>query len=96
MITNQVLNINHFNIWGKDMENIKGFLLFISIIAIFALFMGSVSASSLNLTDAELASSGVKNYTIATGHVPGYVYVSNKNITTPAIFKYNINIYCRA
>ena len=65
-----------------DMENIKGLLLFISLLAIFGLFMGSVSAASLNLTDAELASSGVKNYTIATSHVPGYVDVSNKNITT--------------
>lgn len=46
--------------------------------------MGSVSAASLNLTDAELVSSGVKNYTIATGHVPGYVDVSNKNVTTPS------------
>ncbi|HEX7468989.1 MAG TPA: pseudomurein-binding repeat-containing protein [Methanobacterium sp.] len=66
------------------MENIKGFLLFISALAIFGLFMGSVSAASLNLTDAELASSGVKNYTVNNGHVPGYVDVSNKNITTPS------------
>ena len=66
------------------MKNIKGFLVFISVLAIIALFMGSVSATSLNLTDAELASSGVKNYTIATSHVPGYVVVSNKNVTTPA------------
>ena len=53
------------------MVNIKGFLLFISALAIFRL-MGSVSAASLNLTDAELASSGVKNYTVNNGHLPGY------------------------
>jgi CARDB len=69
------------------MENIKGFLLFICALAIFGLFMGSVSAASLNLTDAELASSGVKNYTVNNGHVPGYVDVSNKNITTPSFLK---------
>ena len=67
-----------------DMENIKGLLLFISLLAIFGLFMGSVSAASLNLTDAELAASGVKNYTVSNGHVPGYVDVSNKNVTTPS------------
>ena len=74
------------------MKNIKGFLVFISIVAIFALFMGSVSAANLNLTDAELASSGVKNYTTATGHVPGYVVVSNKNVTTP-VFLNTISTY---
>jgi hypothetical protein len=83
MVTYQLVNI-HFNIRGKDMENIKGLLVFISVIAILGIFMGSVSAASLNLTDAELASSGVKNYTIAHGHVPGYVNVSNNKITTPS------------
>jgi Bacterial Ig-like domain/CARDB len=63
---------------------IRGFIVFISILAIFGLFMGSASAASLNLTDAELASSGVKNYTASTGHVPGYVDVLGKNITTPS------------
>ena len=66
------------------MKNFRGFILFISVIAIFGMFMGSVSAASLNLTDAELASSGVKNYTASTGHVPGYVTVSGKNVTTPS------------
>ncbi len=66
------------------MENIKGFLLFITVLAVFGLFMGSVSAASLNLTDAELASSGVKNYTNAHGHIPSYVEVSNKIVTTPS------------
>ena len=66
------------------MENIRGFLLFISVLAIFFMFIGSVSATSLNLTDTELASSGVKNYTTANGHVPGYVDVSDKNVTTPS------------
>ena len=64
------------------MKNLRGFLLFISVLAIFGMFMGSVSAASLNLTDAELASSGVKNYTTSTGHLPGYVDVSDKNVTT--------------
>ena len=66
------------------MKNIKGFLLFISIVAIFGMFMGSVSAAGLNLTDAELASSAVKNYTLTTGHVPSYVDVSDNNVTTPS------------
>ncbi|MGB9201211.1 Ig-like domain-containing protein [Methanobacterium sp.] len=64
------------------MKNLRGFLLFISVLAIFGMFMGSVSAASLNLTDAELASSGVKNYTTSTGHLPGYVDVSDKNVST--------------
>jgi hypothetical protein len=66
------------------MKNLRELLLFISVLAIFGMFMGSVSAASLNLTDAELASSGVKNYTVSTGHVPGYVDVSGKNVTTPS------------
>lgn len=64
------------------MKNLRGFLLFISVLAIFGMFMGSVSAAGLNLTDAELASSGVKNYTTSTGHLPGYVDVSDKNVST--------------
>ncbi len=64
------------------MKNLRAFLLFISVLAIFGMFMGSVSAASLNLTDAELASSGVKNYTTSTGHLPGYVDVSDKNVST--------------
>jgi len=66
------------------MKNLRELLLFISVLAIFGMFMGSVSAASLNLTDAELASSGVKNYTVSTGHVPGYVDVSGKNVTSPS------------
>ena len=69
------------------MVNLRGFILFISIIAIFGLFIGSASAASLNLTDAELASSGVKNYTTSTGHVPGYVDVSGTNISTASFLK---------
>ena len=84
MLTRQVLHIIHVNIWGQVMKKLRGFLLFISVLAILGMFMGSVSAASLNLTDAELASSGVKNYTISTGHVPGYVDVSDKNVTTPS------------
>lgn len=84
MLTRQVLHIIYVNIWGKVMKNLRELLLFISVLAIFGMFMGSVSAASLNLTDAELASSGVKNYTVSTGHVPGYVDVSGKNVTTPS------------
>lgn len=46
--------------------------------------MGAVSATSLNLTEAELASSGVKNYTEAHSKLPGYVDISDKNSTTPS------------
>ncbi len=47
-------------------------------------FMGAVSAESMNLTETELASSGVKNYTEAHSHLPGYVDISDKNSTTPS------------
>ena len=46
--------------------------------------MGAVSATSLNLTESELASSGVKNYTEAHNKLPGYVDISDKNSTTPS------------
>lgn len=49
--------------------------------------MGAVSAESLNLTDTELASEGVKNYTEAHGNIPGYVEVSDKNSTAPSFLK---------
>lgn len=66
------------------MKSIKGVLVLISILAVCCLFMGTVSAVSLNVTEAGTASSGVKNYTAGHGHVPGYVYISSKNITTPS------------
>lgn len=39
-------------------ENIKGFLVLISIFAIFGLFTGHVSAASLNLSDNGSVSTG--------------------------------------
>ena len=59
----------------------KMFLLVISVCAIIGLLMGPVSAASLNVTDTGLAATGVKNYTATTGHLPGYVDVSDKNST---------------
>ena len=66
------------------MNNIKGVLVLLSILAVCGLFMGAVSAASLNVTEAGTASSGVKNYTAIHGHLPGYVYISGKNVTTPS------------
>jgi len=45
--------------------DIKKSILLLSFFIIIIIFMGAVSATSLNLTEAELASSGVKNYTEA-------------------------------
>lgn len=69
---------------GNAMKNIKRSLVIVSFLIIIVIFMGAVSATSLNLTEAELASSGVKNYTEAHNKVPGYVCVSGKNMTTPS------------
>ena len=45
---------------GNAMKNIKRSLVIVSFLIIIVIFMGAVSATSLNLTEAELASSGVK------------------------------------
>ena len=66
------------------MKDIKRILILISLCIILTLFIGTVSAASLNVTDVKLASTGVKNYTASTGHVPGYVVVSDKNSTAPS------------
>ena len=58
-----------------------------SFCMVLALFMGVVSAASLNLTETELASEGVKNYTEAHGNIPGYVEVSNKNSSAASFLK---------
>ncbi len=58
-----------------------------SFCMVLALFMGVVSAASLNLTETELASEGVKNYTEAHGNIPGYVMVSDKNSSAPSFLK---------
>jgi len=52
---------------------------------VLALFMGDVSAASLNVTEIGLASEGVKNYTEANGNIPGYVEVADK-IVVPLRF----------
>ncbi len=67
------------------MKKIKGFLVLITILATLVIFIGSVSAANLNLTDAGKASSGVKNYTAAHGHIPGYVYINNNNISSSSM-----------
>jgi parallel beta-helix repeat protein len=69
------------------MKNIKRILILISFCMVLALFMGVVSAASLNLTETELASEGVKNYTEAHGNIPGYVMVSDKNSSAPSFLK---------
>lgn len=56
----------------------------IGILVILSLFIGPVSAESLNITEVELAAQGVKNYTEVNGNVPGFVVVSEKNSTTPS------------
>jgi parallel beta-helix repeat protein len=69
------------------MENIKRILILMSFCMVLALFMGVVSAASLNLTETELASEGVKNYTEAHGNIPGYVEVSDKNSSAASFLK---------
>ncbi|MCC7551638.1 MAG: right-handed parallel beta-helix repeat-containing protein [Methanobacterium sp.] len=64
--------------------NIKKSLVLLSFFVIIIMFMGAVSAESMNLTETELASSGVKNYTESNNHLPGYVHISDKNSTTPS------------
>jgi parallel beta-helix repeat protein len=68
----------------KDIKKYKKILLVIGFLVILNLFMGTVSADSMNLTDTELAATGVKNYTASTGHLPNYVDVSDKNSTMPS------------
>lgn len=69
------------------MKNITKVLALLSFFMLLALFMGAASAESLNLTETELASEGVKNYTESHSHLPGYVVVSDKNSTTPSFLK---------
>ncbi len=51
------------------------------------MFFGVVSAATLNATEAELAASGVKNFTETYNDVPGYVVVNNKNSSSPSFLK---------
>lgn len=51
------------------------------------MFSGVVSAATLNATEAELAASGVKNFTETYNDVPGYVVVNNKNSSSPSFLK---------
>ena len=67
-----------------NLNSIKEVLVLISILALCGLFMGAASAASLNVTETGTASSGVKNYIAIHSHVPGYVYISGKNVTTPS------------
>jgi CHASE3 domain sensor protein len=60
--------------------DIKKSIVLLSFFIIIILFMGAVSATSLNLTESELASSGVKNYTEAHNKLPGYVDISDKTV----------------
>jgi parallel beta-helix repeat protein len=72
---------------GELLKNIKRILIIMSFFMVLALFTGVVSAASLNLTETELASEGVKNYTEAHGNIPGYVEVSDKNSTDQSFLK---------
>ena len=65
----------------------KKVLVLMSFLVVLTSFMGAVSAVSLNSSDMALASSGVKNYTEANGHIPSYVDVNGKNSTTPSFLK---------
>ncbi|MGC9517427.1 MAG: pseudomurein-binding repeat-containing protein [Methanomicrobiales archaeon] len=69
------------------MENVRKFIILISFFMVLALFMGEVSAESLNLTETELASEAVQNYTEARGNVPGFVEVSGKNCSAASYLK---------
>jgi len=67
------------------MSYIRRSLILICFFIVLALFMGDVSAASLNVTEIGLASEGVKNYTEANGNIPGYVEVADK-IVVPLRF----------
>jgi parallel beta-helix repeat protein len=69
------------------MGNMKKVLVLMSFLVVLTFFMGAVSAVSLNSSDMALASSGVKNYTEANGHISSYVNVNGKNSTTPSFLK---------
>jgi len=56
---------------------------------VFSIFMfsGVISAAALNVTETELAASGVKNFTETYNDIPGYVVVNNKNSSSPSFLK---------
>lgn len=64
------------------MENIDRILVLVGFFVVLTLFIGPVSAESLNLTEVGWAAEGVKNYTEANSRLPGYVVISDKNSTT--------------
>lgn len=78
------------------MKMMNRVLVLMGIIVVLSLFMGPVSAESLNITEVELAAQGVKNYTEVNGNVPGSVVVSEKNSTTPSFLntltKYTVQL----
>ncbi len=67
--------------------NAKILLFIIGFVFSIFMFSGVVSAATLNATEAELAASGVKNYTEVTTDIPGYVVVNNKNSSSPSFLK---------
>jgi parallel beta-helix repeat protein len=67
--------------------NAKILLFIIGFVFSIFMFSGVVSAATLNATEAELAASGVKNYTETYNDVPGYVVVNNKNSSSPSFLK---------
>jgi len=69
------------------MGSTRKILVLLSFFVVLTFFMGAVSAVSLNSSDMALASSGVKNYTEANGHIPSYVDVNGKNSTTQSFLK---------
>ena len=68
-------------------SNAKILLFIIGFVFSIFMFSGVVSAATLNATEAELAASGVKNFTETYNDVPGYVVVNNKNSSSPSFLK---------
>ncbi|MGL6298996.1 MAG: pseudomurein-binding repeat-containing protein [Methanobacteriaceae archaeon] len=64
--------------------NFKKIFVLFSCLIVLLLFMGAVSAASLNDTEMNVSSSAVKNYTASNSKLPNYVQISNKNSSMPS------------
>ena len=72
-------SLKKFTWGGKKIRN--QIIVLILTVFFIAIFCGSASAATLNITDVGSAATGVKNYTATHSHVPSSVDVSDKNST---------------
>ncbi|MGL4670302.1 MAG: pseudomurein-binding repeat-containing protein [Methanobacteriaceae archaeon] len=64
--------------------NVKKLIFLFSCLVLLIMFMGVVSAATLNETEMKTSSSAVKNYTASNSKLPNYVQISNKNSSMPS------------